>query len=127
MFGTGMQARTAYRDVALTSKLDGASPHRLIAILYEELDTALATMIAATRAGDHGRLLAGRSRALTILAGLEASLDREKGGDIAGALAAVYREARRLLRDSGTANDPQRIEQARAMIADIADAWRQIA
>ena len=114
MFGTGMQARAAYRDVALTSKLDGASPHRLIAILYEEFDTALATMIAAARAGDQGRLLAGRSRALTIL------------GDIAAGLAAIYREARRLLRDPGAANDPQRTEQARAMIAEIAEAWRRI-
>lgn len=127
MFGTGMQAKAAYRDVALTSKLDGASPHRLIAILYEELDTALATMIAAARAGDQTRLLAGRSRALTILGGLEASLDRDKGGDIAGGLAAIYREARRGLRDAGAANDPQRIEQARAMIAEIADAWARIA
>ncbi len=128
MFGTGRQARAAYRDVALTSKLDGASPHRLIAILYEEYDTAAATMIAAARAGDHARLLAGRSRALTILGGLEASLDREHGGDIAGGLAAVYREARRRLRDGGgTANDPQRIEQARALIGEIAEAWRQIA
>lgn len=127
MFGTGRQARAAYRDVALASRLDGASPHRLIAILYEEFDTALATMIAAARAGDQGRLLAGRARALTILGGLEAGLDRDKGGEIAGGLAAVYREARRRLRDGANANDPQWIEQARAMIAEIADAWRQIA
>jgi flagellar secretion chaperone FliS len=123
MYGS---ARARYLDVDVTSRIEGASPHRLVAILFEELDKAVDAMGVALTQGETGRIFTAQSRALTILHGLETSLDHQRGGEIAPGLAAIYREARRLLRAASRASDPKRAEQARDMLRAIAGAWTAI-
>ncbi len=119
-------AATRYRNVDVSSRLEGASPHRLVAILFEELLGAIEAAQAADRQGNRGKRAERQSRALSILHALEASLDFEKGGEIAAGLSSIYREARRLIGESSRDGLPDPIEQARAMIADIAGAWDSI-
>src|SRR3546814_18406467 len=81
-------ARARYQSIDMTSRIEGASPHGLVAILFDELLKALDAMTAAIRRGDLGQRGTRQARALSILHGLEASLDFEKGGAIADGLAA---------------------------------------
>ncbi len=122
-------ARQHYATIDLASKIEGASPHRLIAVLYEELlktfDT-LAVGLAANGTLSRDGVIKRRSHANSILHGLEGSLDHAQGGEIAGGLAAIYREARRLLGIAAAQSDPKPIIEAREMIAEIADAWARI-
>jgi flagellar protein FliS len=67
-----------------------------------------------------------QARALRLISGLEMSLDFEKGGEIAAGLAKIYREARRLVVAAGRENDGDKVEQARQMLSDVAEAWAQI-
>ena len=66
------------------------------------------------------------SRAISIIYGLQSSLDFEKGGDIANNLFQLYEYGRvKLIEDlgKGVANDtPQAIE----VIASIRDAWEEM-
>ncbi|WP_419827948.1 flagellar export chaperone FliS [Sphingomonas sp.] len=128
-YGAPGAARARYRDIDLTSRIEGASPHALIAILFDELGRTLDTMAAALSAGS-GATRAGmperRARATSILLGLEGSLDHATGGELASGLAAVYREARRLIGDALVRNDPKPLVEARRMIGEIADAWTNI-
>jgi flagellar secretion chaperone FliS len=129
MYGNPASARARYNTIDVASQVEAASPHRLIAILYEELLKQLDTIVAGFRAGATATrpgMPERRSRANTILMGLEGSLDRGQGGDLAQGLSAIYREARRLIGDGMTQNDPQRIIQAREMMSEIADAWAEI-
>ena len=119
-------AGARYRNVDVSSRLEGASPHRLVAILFEELLKAIEAAQAALRMGEAGRRAERQARALSILHALEASLDHEKGGEIATSLAAIYREARRLINLAARDNSAEPMEQARAMLADIASAWEVI-
>lgn len=119
-------AGARYRNIDVSSQLEGASPHRLVAILFEELIKAIETVQAAQRHGDMGKRAERQARALSILHALEGSLDFERGGEIAANLASIYREARRLISASGRDNQPELIEQARFMLADIASAWGSI-
>ena len=119
-------AGARYRSIDMSSRLEGASPHRLVAILFEELVRAIETAQAADRQGDRGKRAERQSRALSILHALEASLDFEKGGEIAASLSSIYREARRLICAGARDAQPAMVEQARAMIADIAGAWEGI-
>lgn len=123
MYGS---ARARYMDIDIGARVEAASPHRLIAILFEELDKTFQAMGAAQAAGDRGRMLSSQARALNILHGLETSLDFERGGEIATGLAAIYREANRQLRAATHENDPEWIKRARAMVAEIGGAWAQI-
>jgi flagellar secretion chaperone FliS len=120
-------ARARYQSVDMTSRIEGASPHGLVAILFDELLKALDAMAAAIRRGDLAQRGTRQARALSILHGLDGSLDFEKGGDIAEGLSAIYREARRLTIAGGRANDAEQVMQAREMVGEIASAWEQIA
>jgi flagellar protein FliS len=120
-------ARARYQNVDLTSRIEGASPHALVAILFEELLKSLDALQVAWARKDFTQRGARQQRALSILHGLEASLDVENGGDVAASLAAIYAEARRLVIAAGKQNDPSSITRAREMLAEIATAWKAIA
>jgi flagellar protein FliS len=120
--GYAGSATRRYAAVHAGSRTDGASPHALVKILFDELTFAMDAAVVAERQGDRAKATEKSSRALTILHALESSLDFEQGGDIALGLAQIYRQARRLL----IAGTPDDVTQARAMIAEIAEAWAQI-
>ena len=119
-------ARVRYQSVDLSSRVEGASPHALVAILFDELLKALDAMAAAARCKDFSQRGAKQSRALSILHGLEGSLDYENGGEIAQSLFSIYAEARRLIMLAGRDNDPEQALRAREMIHEIASAWESL-
>jgi len=125
-YGAMGGARLRYQAVDIESQVEGASPHRLIGILFEELMKAIEIMLAAQRAGNRAKTIDKQARSSTILLALETSLDFRNGGEIAINLARVYREARRLIQEGGRGDDPAMVERARDLLAGIVDAWEQI-
>ncbi len=131
MFATAgyAAAKARYNTIDLATKVEGASPHRLISVMYEELIQSLDTLAAGLSANGtltRANAIQRKSRANAILLGLEGCLDHGQGGELARGLAAIYREARRLI-DAGTAgHDPKPIIQAREMMSEIAEAWAGI-
>jgi len=116
-----------YRDVHVSARIEGASPHGLIMILFEELLTGLDTLRAAERSGESARHAVVQSRVVSILHGLEAGLDHQRGGEIAASLNRIYKEARRLVAVPSGPDRAAALDQARAMVGDIAGAWASIA
>jgi flagellar protein FliS len=129
MYANAGYAHKRYAAVDLSSKVEGASPHQLITVLYDEalktLDTLAAGMAANGVLTSEG-IIQRRSRASSILLGLEGSLDHAQGGELSKGLSAIYREARRLIGEGAAARDPKPIMQARELISEIATAWAQI-
>jgi flagellar protein FliS len=119
-------AKARYTQVDVVSRVEGADPHALVGILYDELLKALDAMAAAAAKKDFGQRGDKQARALRLLSGLETSLDFESGGEIAAGLARIYREGRRLVVAAARENDVAKIGEAREMIAGIAEAWAQI-
>ena len=115
-----------YQSVELASRLEGATPHQLVQVMYEELLKALDAMAYATARGDYIQRGQRQSKALAILTGLETSLDFEKGGEIAVGLVTIYREARRLVIVGGREGDARHVTAAREMILEISTAWDAI-
>lgn len=121
--GYAGSATRRYAAVHAGSRIEGATPHALVKILFDELMFAMDAAVVADRQGDRTKSTEKCSRALTILHALESSLDFDQGGDIATGLAQIYRESRRLL----IAGSQEEVTRARAMIAEIAEAWALIA
>jgi flagellar protein FliS len=119
-------AKARYRSVDLVSQIEGASPHRLVQIMFDELLKALDALTVAVRRRDLSQRAQRQSRALAILNGLETSLDFEKGGEIAASLASIYRQARRALIDACRVDDGAAIERVRQQLGEIAGAWAAI-
>ncbi len=95
--GTFGGAGARYRNIENAARVEGASPHRLIAILFEEVLRAIDATKLAMERGDFARQADRQARALSILQALDASLDIERGGNVATNLSAIYRECRRLV------------------------------
>lgn len=119
-------AGARYRNIELATRVENASPHRLIAILFEELERTVDAVLVAMERGDLARQADRQARALSILQALDGSLDREKGGEIAGNLSAVYRECTRLIAIGTRQKQPELVQKAQATIAEIASAWSSI-
>ncbi|AUW57981.1 flagellar export chaperone FliS [Sphingobium sp. SCG-1] len=129
--GIGATARAnsasrAYAAIHAGSRIEGATPHGLVKILFDELIFAFDAAILAQRQDDAAKASDKQARAASILHALESSLDFDRGGEIAVSLAQIYRASRKLLLEGVRERTIEPIEQARAMVAEIADAWEQI-
>lgn len=128
MYGAQGYAAASRRYAAIDagSRVEGATPHQLVKILFDELLLAMDATAIALRGGDRYKAVERNTRALTLLHALESSLDFERGGEIAASLGIIYREARRRMLAALAENDVDRAVSARAIINDIAEAWAQI-
>lgn len=122
----GGAAARRYAAVHSGSRTEGATPHGLVKILFDELLLAMDAAALAERNGDRTKVSDKQARAMSILFALESSLDFEKGGDVATGLAQIYREARRLLLSGAQERSTEPVERARAIVGEIAEAWDQI-
>jgi len=117
------QALRGYR----TTQTQTASPVELVVLLYDGAIRFLADAERAMAAGDLRARATAISRALAIVNELQATLDLERGGEIAAELDRLYDFIQdrllRVTRDHNAAGlgDAQRVLNA------IADAWRTIA
>ncbi len=104
----------------LKSRIEGSDPHPLIGLLYEELIRSLDLIIVHCKQGDDVVESEPVIRAVSILNALEESLDFDKGGDMAIALARIYRSARQEL----SAGDLTKLNEIQEVICTIAYTWR---
>ncbi len=117
-----MNPGLSYREAAVV----GASPVKLVILLYEQAMEDLRRAIAAQSRGD----IEGRTReinhAILVIGHLEATLDPEQGGKVAENLALFYRHLRAELVDAQFKQSPAAIEQAIAQIVPVHGAWCEV-
>lgn len=119
-------ASARYRDVDVAARVEGASPHGLVAILYEELIKAVDTLRASEAGRDRSRAGPAQARALSVLHGLVDGLDHARGGEVAATLAQVYARVRRLVMTPAGPDRAPALAEARATLAELATAWNGI-
>ncbi len=120
-------ALSHYRNVSTATGLEGASPHRLIQMLMEG---ALEKIAAARGCMVHGDMAEkGRqiSWAISILSGLQASLDLENGGELSRNLDALYDYMVRRLGEAGARNDPALLDEVNGLLQELKQGWDGIA
>jgi flagellar protein FliS len=115
--------RAAYQRAAVLT----ASQEQLIVMLYDGANRFLSQASAALAERQievaHNRL----RRAERIISHLQASLDFERGGEIAPRLAAIFIFCQRHLNQARMHADPDRIEQVRGLLGTLRDAWAEVA
>lgn len=128
MFGTMQKGVNAYAQVGVETGVAAASPHRLIAMLYEGAIIALTTAIGQTKVGE----IEAKGKSLTKVTsiidnGLRASLNKEAGGDIAASLDALYQYMSVSLMQASLHNDTAKMEEILGLLRDLKEAWDVIA
>jgi flagellar protein FliS len=117
----------AYRTVGVETGVDAASPHRLIAMLFEGFGDALAqARVAMSR-----RQIEDKCKAITravriVDEGLRANLDVAAGGKLAQDLSALYGYVALRLTQANINNDPAALDECASLMEPVRSAWAAI-
>lgn len=123
----GRSAASAYKKVGIETSVEGADPHKLVALLFEALLQALANARAAMASGDLQRKGEQIVRAVRFLEeGLKAGLNTEVQDDLVLNLRGVYDYCIARLTQANFRNDPAPLEEVIGLIQPLADAWKTI-
>jgi flagellar protein FliS len=119
---------TVYRDVGASTALDGASPHKLVSLLY----AALANKLAGARGALARRDVAEKGRAIShavriIEEGLRAPLDMQAGGTLAANLSDLYTYMVQRLTMANLKNDDELLAECMRLVATLHESWDDIA
>ncbi|MDR1890374.1 MAG: flagellar export chaperone FliS [Zoogloeaceae bacterium] len=127
MFGSNKNPTHAYAELARESDIRAASPHRLIILLFEGAQSAIAVARVHAVEGHFAERGSHITKAIDIIAnGLKASLDIQAGGELAGRLAALYDYMVSRLLWANMKNDVPTLDEVQSLLGEIHDAWRQI-
>jgi flagellar protein FliS len=120
-------ALAQYKKIDTESTVNGASPHKLIQML---MSGALDRMAQARAAHEQRNIeqkgvLLGKS--ISIISGLQASLDNEKGADVADNLDKLYDYMQRRLLEANLKNDMGMVEEVSGLLVKVKTSWDAIA
>ena len=120
------QALQQYAQVGTQTGVDFASPHRLIQMLMEggmaKLTTALLHM-ERNELASKGECI---GLAISIISGLQASLDSGKGGAVATNLDRLYDYMVRTLVTANLENDVAKVRHVLELLAEVKTGWDAI-
>jgi flagellar protein FliS len=131
MYGQNRAAQ--YRAVRSHGLVADASPTRLVQVMLEHILSHLATTRGCmARVADnrpHNEVLAkvtAISKANALLAQLNATLDMERGGQVAQNLRALYEYMMNRLTLANATNDRALVAEVASLVEQIKSGWDQI-
>ncbi|WP_337954854.1 flagellar export chaperone FliS [Sedimenticola selenatireducens] len=116
-------ALSQYNSVSVNSGVEDATPHRLVQMLMEgALDKIAAAKghMVRNEPADKGRYI---SWAISIVSGLQSSLDMESGGELSRNLDDLYDYMVRRLGEAGAKNDPKILDEVSSLLLEVKSAW----
>lgn len=128
MFATALKPANAYKTIGIETGIPSASPHKLILML---MDGALFAISDANRHMLENNIPAKGeriSKAIDIISnGLDASLDKEAGGELALRLSSLYEYLCMRLLHANLKNDTAALKEVSTLLGEIKGAWEEIA
>ena len=127
MLGYARNAISAYQKVGVEAAVEVADPHRLVVLLFEGALAAIGAARAAIQQNNIRVKGESISKAIDIISnGLKASLDAEKGGDLAARLESLYDYMVLRLLQANMKSDDKALEEVSGLIGELLSAWREI-
>lgn len=127
MFGKSLNPLSAYAEAGIAAKVQTASPHLLILLLFEGAASAISMARLHLEQNDVAQRGKYISQAIDIISnGLKVSLDMETGGKLAEQLAALYDYMCRRLIAANIGNDAAALDEVARLLEEIHSAWREI-
>lgn len=121
------QSAQSYASVGLETEVLGASPTKLITLLFNGARAAVMKARMHMENGNIPEKGKAISKAMDIVeSGLKASINREAGGEVAQSLLTSYDLILHHLFTANLNNDIEKLNLAEHMLTEIADAWRQV-
>jgi len=127
MFTAMNNAISAYQRIGVETGIESADPHKLILMLFEGAQEALARArmhMQHNEIAEKGQMI---SKAIMIIDhGLKASLDMNAGGDLAIKLQALYDYMAYRLLVANIQNNLEIITEVNKLLSELHGAWKEI-
>lgn len=117
---------SVYLSTRANSSIHGASPHRLISLLFESCLENLAKAKGAIERKEIRQKAESLKKAMEIIVRLQAYLDFEKGGEIAKNLNYLYDFCTAKLALANAINDVEALNEAYRVVAELKVGWAEI-
>jgi flagellar protein FliS len=117
-----MDARLSYREAAV----EGASPVRLVALLYEQAIEDLKRARAAIDRGDIEGRTHAINHAVVVIGYLQSSLDKQRGGRVAANLENFYNQLRARLVEAQFTQSGATLELQISHLVEVHSAWCEV-
>lgn len=111
----------------LSQQLASLSPARRVAMLYDKAVASLKDAIQAIEAGDIQRRWSSNNLASQIIETLWATLDVERGGEIAANLERLYSFMLRHLSNVDMKNDAKAAQDVIDLLEPLRQSWHELA
>jgi flagellar secretion chaperone FliS len=113
-------------DMYRSRALEGASGVELTIALYDGIVRFMYDAIGAVERHDVEQRRAAVKRAMDIVVHLQATLDRDLGGEPAKALEEFYVAMFALMLQGSQANSAKKFEQVIKNVREVREAWKQV-
>lgn len=120
------KAIAQYQQLNVASVVDSASPHELVEMLFAGAASRLQKASGCIRHDDINGRNDAINQTISILHGLQASLDRKEGGDLAENLDALYAYMQRQLIRANSDNDASILAEVQDLLKTLQQAWQAI-
>ncbi|SFW14598.1 flagellar protein FliS [Nitrosovibrio sp. Nv17] len=116
-----------YARVGLETGVVAATPHKLILMLFEGARLALSCALIHMKENRPAARGEALSRAIAIISsGLQASLDIERGGELAQQLNTLYAYMSHRLLQANLQNEARHVEEVARLLRELSEAWAGI-
>lgn len=120
-------AINAYNKVGIESGVTAADPHKLISMLYQGALLAIANAKNGILRSDVPAKGKAISHAMLIIGdGLNASLNKDVGGELAHSLSALYEYMIKRLLFANLNNDTAALDEVSGLLGGLKEAWESI-
>lgn len=120
------KAVNQYAAVNKQTGVEGANPHQLIQMLYEGAIDNMAKAKGCMERKDFAGKGDTLGRAINIIGGLQSFLDKDKGGEVAENLDALYDYMSRRLFEASMENDISIVDEIIGLVREIKTGWEGI-
>lgn len=127
MTPSGAAAAQQYRDLDTQSRIEDASPHRLIQMLMERALTTIAIARAHMERSEVAKKGAAIGAAIDIIGGLQASLNHKADARMSESFDALYSYMSRRLLEANLRDDVNILAEVSGLLGELKEAWDAIA
>lgn len=123
----GYGATQRYERMSTTHEVETASPHRLIQLLMERALTKISMArghMERDEVSEKGDLIGD---AISIINGLQASLNKKADSDMPANFDALYDYMMRRLVDANLHNETETLDEVSGLLRELKEAWDAIA
>lgn len=124
---SGADAVRQYQQIDTHSEINSASPHRLIQLMMERVLAKIGMAKGFIEHNAIGQKGSSISDAITIVGGLQASLNHKPNARLSGNFDALYDYMTRRLLEANLHNDVSALDEVSSLMSEVKEAWDAIA